>query len=525
MSKQFLTLEDLHSLFSSKKRSYHFSSQKTGAPIVVQVEGLFEAGDDVTEGLMPVTLKACHIDENRNGSYISKENMEKALPSFKNRPILGHIIQLDSGEYDFHTHDMEIDKDGNFVYIERPVGIIPESCNARLVYDEEMDKTYVVVDGYIFEDYGNQAANILRDKTTRKVSVELYINELTYNAKEKRLELEDFYFNGVTILGSEEDGTPIGEGMLGSKITIDSFSAENNSLVLNSYQETLVELLEELVSNFNIKNNIEKGGKDSLTKFEELLKKYDKKVEDIEFVYEGLSDEELENKFAEAFAEAEENTDVDTDVKKGNEEENFAEEENSEVYLKTFEISHEDVRYALYELLAPYEEADNEWYYILNVYDSYFDYQGYDKIYRQNYAKEGDNVALEGERMEMYRELLTASEHATLEEMRSNYDALKEFKEEAEKAELNTQKQDILAAEDYSVLSENEEFQALSKELDDYSLEELAVKADLIYAKHMKTVKNFAQDEGESTGTKQDKIYFNINNEPDKKAYGTLFDE
>ncbi len=38
---------------------------------------------------------------------------------------------------------------------------------------------------------------------------------------------------------------------------------------------------------------------------------------------------------------------------------------------RTFEISHDDIRYALYNLLSSYEEVDNEWYYITGVYDSY----------------------------------------------------------------------------------------------------------------------------------------------------------
>ena len=38
-----------------------------------------------------------------------------------------------------------------------------------------------------------------------------------------------------------------------------------------------------------------------MNKFEELLKKYEKTVDDITFTYEGLSDEELEAAFAKAF--------------------------------------------------------------------------------------------------------------------------------------------------------------------------------------------------------------------------------
>ena len=42
-----------------------------------------------------------------------------------------------------------------------------------------------------------------------------------------------------------------------------------------------------------------------MTKFEELLKKYNKTVEDITFEYEGLSDEELEEVFSTTFGESE----------------------------------------------------------------------------------------------------------------------------------------------------------------------------------------------------------------------------
>ena len=49
-------------------------------------------------------------------------------------------------------------------YIEKPIGIVPESCNAHLEYDKDKDKTYVIVDGLIFEDYGNKASKIIQEK-------------------------------------------------------------------------------------------------------------------------------------------------------------------------------------------------------------------------------------------------------------------------------------------------------------------------------------------------------------------------
>ena len=39
---------------------------------------------------------------------------------------------------------MHEDENGDVVYDEYPIGIIPESCNAQLVYDKEKKKTIVL---------------------------------------------------------------------------------------------------------------------------------------------------------------------------------------------------------------------------------------------------------------------------------------------------------------------------------------------------------------------------------------------
>ena len=64
----------------------------------------------------------------------------------------------------------------------------------------------------------------------QKIDCELFIDELSYNAKEKYLELNDFYVNASTLLGSHDDGTEIQEGMEGSRADIADFSVNNNSV-------------------------------------------------------------------------------------------------------------------------------------------------------------------------------------------------------------------------------------------------------------------------------------------------------
>ena len=154
MNKRLLTLDDLCEYYSHRKKSMKFSSEESGEPIVVQVAGTlkFEDSNNLTAGLTPVRLQACHTEKNLNKSSISYETMhDKLLPTFKNRPILGYIHNVD-GIPQFYGHNAH-EEDGEIVYDEIAVGNIPETNNAELVYDEENDRYNVMIDGYLYDEY------------------------------------------------------------------------------------------------------------------------------------------------------------------------------------------------------------------------------------------------------------------------------------------------------------------------------------------------------------------------------------
>lgn len=565
MSKRLLFIEDLYDFYlNNYKRSTHFDANKSGSPIVVQVHGKvnFNKSDKDTEGLLPVHLQSCHTDLNINGSNISEGVMTSALPSFSNRPILGYIHTV-NGQDEFYSHNMHEDEDGNIVYDEIPVGIIPESCNAQLVYDEEKGKTYCEVDGYIFEEY-SKAAEILQREGECSVSVELSIRELSYNAKEKYLNIEDFWFSGVTILGKTPDGEVVMPGMEKSNIKLADFSEKNNSLFAK-YENQLIEFqarLEKLESTCANTYYSKEGGNET-NMFEKLLEKYNKTVEDITFDYAELSDEELEAKFVEMFEEDETNTDgsgdepsndgegdgnvepeadVDTgsnddsDEDSGNNDEENSDGEHFENLIRTYEISHDDIRYALYTLLSAYESADNEWYYISAVYDNHFVYENWtgDKVYGQAYTKDDDNVAFDGDRYTLHKELLTDSEYAELCAMRSNYAALKEFKETVEKNELSAQKNELINSEKYAVIAEknevgeyiNEAFSKLVSEMDNYSLAELETRIKVIHSDFMAENSTFSVAKPEENKkTSSVKLFTNVNKTKKTSRYGKLFEK
>lgn len=318
VKKNFCTLDDLLRFCQENNFTRFSSREHDNQPLIIQSIEQFEVADNITNGLLPVKLKACHIGENRNRSTISEENMRKYMASFKGRPILGAIYKTDTGEYEFRSHDMQvvIDDDETYIeYKEQPVGVVSEIEEPYLEYDEEQDKTYLMVSGNIYEDY-SRAAEILQRRRTCKCSVEIAVDEMSWDAKNDVLSIDVFTFRGVTILGYEQDGvTAIEEGMVGSKITIDSFSERNNSVFGMDYQAKLLETLDRLnetLSRFSINNANKEGSEtDNMNHFEELLEAYEITEEEIDFEIEGLSDEELDATFEEHFGKCKKNVKCD----------------------------------------------------------------------------------------------------------------------------------------------------------------------------------------------------------------------
>ena len=561
MPKRLLFIEDLYDYYSNEyKKSTHFSSQESGEPLIVQVHGKinFEESDKNKDGLLPVHLQACHTNLNVNNSNIEESVMLDALPSFSNRPILGYIHKVvtdenPDGQWEFYGHNCH-EENGELVYDEVPIGIIPESCNAQLIYDKDKDKTYCEVDGYIFEEY-SRASEILKREGECSVSVELSIRELSYEAKQKYLNIEDFWFSGVTILGKNEYGDEVKPGMTGSNIKLADFSADNNSLFAK-YENKMIEFQERLEKLESTCSNIQlskEGGNDkNMDKFNELLEKYGKTAEDIDFEYEDMTDEELESKFEEVFGKLEENStsepsnDEGTDDGDESEENPEVKEDNAcggggsgskkkkknsaenEPMTRTYEISHDDIRYALYNLLSSYEESDNDWYYITGVYDSYFVYESWDggKIYGQKYTKDNDNVAFDGERYTLHKEYLTDSEYTEIQNMRSNYSTIVNELNQYKYNEEFADKMTVFEDEAYTDYLETDEFKALmSKEtVDKYSKEELAEKADATLGKFVKSTKTFSYTENKTKKSIASvKVFSDVSKTRKPSRYGDLF--
>lgn len=543
--RRIMSIDELYE-FCLKNNFAHFDSNEFGKELMVRMNGNFEKTskdeDKHKESLTPFVSRAFHDHVNLNKSEISEESFNENVPSANFRPILAHITTNSDNELDFGSHDYYVttDKDGNdkVVYEEQPIGVI-DGTKTTIEYDEDADVNRAVLHGYLYDEYCQDAIEILNRRGTVDCSVELCIRELSFNTANKTLQLDDFYVSGLTLLSKD-----VSPGMAGSNFKIEDFAVNAETVTFNT-DNKLVETLEKLTNileSFDIKQKSKEGGTNNkMTKFEELLAKYGKTAEDVTFDYTEMSDEELEAKFAEMFDDdnsegdnsgsgesGEPSNDGEGDGEGASDPDGNSngegESQNFEKIVRTYEISHEDTKYALYQLLSEYESADNEWYFINSVYDNHFTYENWngDKIFGQNYTKDGDNVTFDGERYNLHRELLTDSEYAELQSMRSNYAALKEFKETTEKNELHAKREEILNSEKYESISETDAFKELVKNMDNYSLEELEKEAKIIFADNF-NMETFAARTEKAQKKTTVKVFANVNKSKKDNRYGNLF--
>lgn len=575
--KKLLTIDDLYSFYLEQNKTCKFSSEESGYQLSVQVPAYFEVSDEEDDTLLFCTVKLMHSGENRNHSNVTDEALTKAAKGLAYKPILANFMEYtdeETGETlkDFTSHDMIINDDGTATYLEKQVGCFTAD-EPYFEVEEETGHNFLYGICAIPREY-TDTCSIIERKNGTKISVELAVNSMEFDASKRVLNLTDVVILGATLLGKDPKTLKdVGEGMKNARLDIADFSTKNNSIFAD-YKNQMIELQERLEKletacfnkdqNNGQNNNAEEGGNNKdMDKFNELLSKYGKTAEDIDFEYEGLTDEELEAKFEEVFGEkkpeeddnsddngsdgepsdeGEGSSDTEDDTDTGVKEDNACgggsgstkkkkknAEEPVEDMVRTFTVSHEDIRYALYNLLDTVSMDDNDWYCITSVFDDYFVYESWNggKIFGQKYTKENDNVAFEGDRYELFREYITADEKVQLDDMRSNYSSIVEELNTYKSAEVYADKMTVFDDEAYADYLETDEFKALMSDesVNQYSKEELAEKADATLGKLVKKNKTFSFA---STETKKrvNRVAFNAEKETEDtyKPYGDLFD-
>lgn len=177
---------------------------------------------DDDDRLVKCSVKVQHDKDNPNGSYFDNKDIETcANKTLRYTPILGSIIyDEESEEYKLNGHDMKytvIKTDEGYdlkiSHIERIYGFIPHDAEISFEYDEDNDKNYLVTNGYLWKNYMDELEDILNKKDGQtQVSMEISVND-SFKRDDGLLQITDYTFEGITMLG-------VPEAMKGSNLQI-----------------------------------------------------------------------------------------------------------------------------------------------------------------------------------------------------------------------------------------------------------------------------------------------------------------
>lgn len=519
---------------------------------IIHTTSLFKKDEEFNdERFMRVRVAAMHTGINRNNSRFSKECILKAKDSFANIPILADVQMFtdENGKQviDYRGHSMHIEDDAfnenekRMIYDEKVVGLVPETNNFELIYDEDAKEYYVWVDALLYREYGNYACDVLESRGGHTdVSMEIGCADLSYSSTDKCLDVGEMQACGLTLLGA--DVTP---GMAKAHAEVFSINENNRQKQLFAIIQELKESLDNYIM-ANANENIKEGGRtvDETKIVEEVTEILEEVTEETtEEVVEETTEEEVAETIVEDTVEdtPEEVVEEETEefaekteevAVESTEAEGTVEEVKDEYSLKCSVTCGDSVRefsISLTEKLSTISSLVNEvyaddgtWYYV-DVYDEdkYVIMQDCwsGRAFKQSYKVKKDSYSLVGDRVEVYSIFVTEDERKKLDDMRANYSIISE---KLAKYEAEPAKMEVINSKSYAKIAETKEFAELRDNHFDLSVEEVSAKLDdilLAYAKGGSL--NFsAEPEKKTVGMTRLPIQTKGNK---KSRYGSLF--
>lgn len=415
------------------------------------------------------TLCKCYVQgvgKNRNFSYMSKENIQRCLPTLSYAPVVGHLIdKLDedgnpTGEKYMGGHDYYIDDDWNLKSACVPYGVVKaDSFDFETVkeYEDEIETEYLTAEVVLWTGrYPELMEAIYSDDFYFNESMEISVSEYRpYEEDSNYTDLTDFTYSALCLLGKADDKTSPEHTepcFVESKVIPVQYSLEREE-----FSKVMGELKNELAFYFNKDNT---GGKED----EVVENEKEEVIETVEEVNEESTEEVVENTTEEIpDAEVNEDTNTESENEEVQEDETVVETSVEETVEETVEMSELD------SLKAEYEEYKN-------------------------------------------------SHSHTNEE----FDELQKYHDNVEFEKIHAERDVMLSDEKYSVLAENEAFAELKKNMDNYSLADLEKEAKVIFADYVSSVGTFSMNDSNKKSTS--KIRFSMKKDTGKtKAYSTLF--
>lgn len=172
-----------------------------------------------------VRIKAFSTGVTRHNYAFNEDVLKAAAFSILGKPVL-------------YKYNMWTDDASSHEPDEIQCGFIPKDetdADISFEYDEATGKTFLYVNAYLWKVYQEKLINILqRDNGIKSVSVEMWLIEYVDNGGNSPIDVKQFVFNGVTILG--DDVTPACEG---AAMEVVKFSIEDYTKAECEFKEKL----------------------------------------------------------------------------------------------------------------------------------------------------------------------------------------------------------------------------------------------------------------------------------------------
>ena len=480
----------------------------------------FSSFEKLNENFLKAKCYVLSLGKNANKSHFSKENVDRAYPSLAYAPVIGHLMVDDNGVYHLGGHDYHLDMNDLKLKSQCvPFGVAVPSESP--VYEDVTEEngnvsTYLTCEVIIWIGrYPELADAFYSDSVFTNQSMEIfYSNSAPLKDDPTYTDIIDFSFDALCMLQkSDDDKFNVTPCFPSASIVPITYSIDKNE-----FSSLMGELKEELSLYFSKNNSDEKGGKVNLDEKLEILQKFNKTIEDLDFSIDDMSVEDLSAKMEELFGEKEPKAEP-----------------------IAFSATYKEKRQALQNALDPIVVKDAEgnyveetYFYIEDFSDEYVfvekdhwtanDYDCKYGRFAYTFDEATRTATISSEFEEMVKVWLTLDEKAKVDEERANYEtkysdlekefsdykaehsfldsefnALKEYKENKEVEERKCA-EDALFADYEETIGETEEFKSLKEKASEFSLD--ALKKECLCIVGMYSMTNKTKETNKSDSLK-----------------------
>lgn len=230
-------------------------------------------------------VRVLYTGKNRNMSIITKDAVEKALPTLKNIPIVGEYSEEIE---DYKGHGGKIDLDSyKYIHTTKPYGVVPESATYEWEEVKGRDgaiREYLTINGcYLWTGRYEEAYDVIENGKGQ--SMEIEVVDGRWDEEEEAYRIDNFIFSALCILGDDVEPAFEDASIMAYSLDKDSFKQEFS---------TMLKELKESLSYEKEENSMLK----------ELLEKYSLTIEELTakgIKFDDISEDELEAKIIEVF--------------------------------------------------------------------------------------------------------------------------------------------------------------------------------------------------------------------------------